>query len=238
MSAGKQTVRAASTPPIRSWSYSRLLDFEACPHKAFLKIVQRIPDPSGAAADRGTAVHLAAELFVKGEGDFTAELKHFKPELEALRREYKAGKVSLEGEWATNQDWSAVDWKGRDAWCRMKLDGFVWRTKTQGLVIDYKTGKLFGNEVKHAEQGQLYAVGAFMRYPQLEVADVEFWYFDKDDLTHVSYTRKQATQFAMHFHKRGEKMTSAVNFPPRPNMFSCKWCPYSPRAGEQCKAGV
>lgn len=236
MTAGK-TVSAVGGP-IKNWSYSRLLDFEACPYRAHLKIVQRMPDVSGPAAERGTAVHLAAELYVKGEGDLTSELKAFKPEFDALRREYTTGKVSLEGEWATNRNWEPVDWRAKDAWCRMKLDAFVWRTKTEGLVVDHKTGKLFGNEVKHAEQGQLYAVGAFMRYPQLEIANVEFWYLDKDDLTHVQYTRKQAMQFALHFHKRGSKMTDATDFPPRPNIFSCKWCAYSPRAGGQCKAGV
>ena len=227
-----------ATAPIKNWSYSRLLDFEACPQRAYMKIVQRIPTESGPAAERGTAVHLAAELYVKGEGDLTPELKAFSAEFGALRTQYAAGKVSLEGEWATNRDWEAVNWRDSFAWCRMKLDGFVWRTKSEGLVIDYKTGKLFGNEVKHAEQGQLYAVGAMMRYPELQNVTVEFWYLDKDDLTTIQYDRKKTLDFAVHFHKRGSKMTDAVNFPPRANVFTCKWCDFSPRKGGQCKAGV
>jgi len=223
---------------IRSWSYSRLLDYESCAHKAFLKIVKREPDPSGPAAERGVQIHDAAERFVRGEGDFIPELKHFKAEFNALRTQYKQGIVSLEGEWATTRDWQPTDWKSRDAWCRMKLDALTWRGKHDAIIVDYKTGKLFGNEVKHGEQGQLYAVGAFMRYPELEEVIVEFWYLDLNDSTSCRYTRKQGIEFAVHFHNRGARMTDATSFPPRPNMFSCRYCPFSPRAGGQCKAGV
>ena len=44
---------------------------------------------------------------------------------------------------------------------------------------DYKTGKRRGNEIKHTDQGIVYVIGAMMRYPEIEYAQVEFWYTDE-----------------------------------------------------------
>jgi RecB family exonuclease len=227
-----------SAPPIKSWSYSRLLDFEQCPYRAFLKIVERLPDPSTPAADRGTQIHTAAENYVNGSGDLVSEMNDFAAEFASLRDLYKEGKVSLEGEWALNKDWEPCDWKDRSAWSRMKLDACVFMNKTTACVIDYKTGKKYGNEIKHAEQGQLYALGVFVRYPQIQQAEVEFWYLDQNDILPARYTRAEAINLMRAFEKRARAMTTATEFPPNPNIFTCKWCPYSPRAGGQCKAGV
>ena len=129
-------------------------------------------------------------------------------------------------------------WGDKDAWARIKLDAFVRLSKTHAVVIDYKTGKKFGNEIKHAEQTQLYQLAAFLRYPELETIDVELWYTDQDDLTHMKYTRSQGMRFFQNFNQRGIAMTSAEEFPPSPNVFACKWCPYGPRGTGDCDKGV
>jgi len=51
------------------------------------------------AADRGTAIHTEAELYVTGKGSFTHNLRHFKDDLDALVRLHKAGAVVCEEEW-------------------------------------------------------------------------------------------------------------------------------------------
>lgn len=87
---------------IRSWSYSRLLDFEACPFKAKLKIIDKIPEPERElppgktehANDRGTRIHLECENFVKGQGPFPKEMKHFEAELKSVQARYKQCNVS------------------------------------------------------------------------------------------------------------------------------------------------
>ena len=231
---------------IRSWSYSRLLDFEACPLMAKLKIIDKIPEPERPlppgktehANDRGTRIHDAAERFVRGGVELIPELKSFSAEFHDLRNKYEHGMVSLEGEWAVNKDWEPVAWGDKDAWARIKLDAFVRLSKTHAVVIDYKTGKKFGNEIKHAEQTQLYQLAAFLRYPELETIDVELWYTDQDDLTHMKYTRSQGMRFFQNFNQRGIAMTSAEEFPPSPNVFACKWCPYGPRGTGDCDKGV
>lgn len=231
---------------IKAWSYSRLVDFEQCKLRAKLKYIDRIPEPARPlppgkaehANDRGTRIHDAGERFVRGGVELIPELKAFETEFHDLRNKYKHGMVSLEGEWAVNKDWEPVAWGDKDAWARIKLDAFVRLSKTHAVVIDYKTGKKFGNEIKHAEQTQLYQLAAFLRYPELETIDVELWYTDQDDLTHMKYTRSQGMRFFQNFNQRGIAMTSAEEFPPSPNVFACKWCPYGPRGTGDCDKGV
>lgn len=229
---------------IKSWSHSRLGVYEACPFRAKLQYIDRIPEPprplppgkTEHANDRGSRVHDAGEIFVKQNIELIPELQHFKPEFLKLRELYRKGKVSTEGEWAFDQDWTPTAWQAPNAWLRMKLDALVRVSKTHAVVIDYKTGRKYGNEVKHAEQGQLYQLGTFMRHPELETIDVEFWYTDQDELTHMHYKRDQGLRFYRNFDTRGRTITNAQDFPAKPNIFTCKWCPYN--NDEHCSKGA
>lgn len=231
---------------LTAWSYSRLTIFEQCKRRAKLAYVDRIPEPprplppgkSEHANDRGTRVHEAAEVFVKDKIELIPELQNFREEFLALRELYTKGSVSLEGDWAYDSDWNPVAWMSDNCWVRIKLDAFVQLTPKHGVVIDYKTGRLKGNEFKHMEQGQLYQLAAFLRYPDLETVDVEFWYLDLDELTHLRYTRKQGLRFLQNFTGRGNAMLSEAAFPPNPNIFSCRYCPYGPKGTGDCPVGA
>jgi hypothetical protein len=189
------------------------------------------------ANDRGSRVHEAAELYIRGGVELVPELARRTVAFGELRELYKSGAVSLEGEWAFDKQWASVSWLSEDAWCRMKLDAMVRVDPTKARVIDFKTGKYYGNEIKHAEQGQLYQLATFIREPDLESIDVEFWYLDhdKEHDQKTTYTRQQGTRYFDKFDKRGTDLTECVDFPPNPNVYSCKWCPYLNNA---CAYGV
>jgi hypothetical protein len=230
----------------KAWSHSRLNIFEQCKLRAKLAFIDKIPEPprplpagkTEHANDRGTRIHTAAELFVQGGVELIPELETFRAELTILRALYAVGKVSLEGEWAVDKDWLPCAWNSDTAWARIKLDAMVFLTPKHGVVIDYKSGKRAGNEVKHTEQGQLYQLAAFMRYPELEVIDVEFWYTDVDELHHVQYTKRQGLRYLKGYTARGTAMVTADVFPPSPSIFNCKWCPYGPTGTGHCDKGV
>ena len=222
---------------IKSWSYSRLLDFEKCPYSAKLKFIDKLPQESAPAAERGTAIHQLAEDFVNGTiKTLPPELSKFKDEFLALRARYLEGKVSLEGDWGFTLDWETCDFK--EAWLRMKLDARVRTSPTEAVVIDYKTGKRYGNELKHGEQTVLYGLAEVLREPEVEEVTVELWYLDIDELISTKYTREAILRYLPQFEKRGLKVTTATQFPPNPNIFSCKWCSYGPAKGGQCEFGV
>lgn len=230
---------------IRSWSFSRLLDFEACPYLAKLKIIDKIPEPERElrpgqtehANDRGSRIHDECEQFVRGKGEMPKEMKHFEAELRSLRERFKTGVVSLEEEWGFDKNWQPTDWKV--AWLRLKLDVCAQLTKEHVAVIDYKTGKRFGNEIKHGEQLQLYALSVFLRMPMVEHVTAELWYPDVNDLASLDIVRPMGLRFLKPFDKRGRKMTEATEFKPNPNAHSCRYCPYHPARGSgHCEFGV
>ena len=229
-----------------SWSFSKLGDFEKCKKFFWLKHEQKIPEPERPlrpgqtehANDRGSRVHDNCEGYVRAEHDALAPEadKHFGTEIDLLRTLYAEGMVELEGEWGMNQNWEIAPWVG--AWLRLKLDVLVRFSKTNAAVIDYKTGKKWGNEVKHAQQLQLYALVTFLRYPELETVTSELWYFDANEVTSQVFTRDQALRFKRNFDKRGGDIVSCSVWPANANRFSCQYCLYGPEHSGHCAEGV
>jgi len=219
---------------IKAGSYTRLSTFESCNLRAKFAYIDKIPEPERPlppgktehANDRGSRLHTAAELFVKGGTELIPELSKFEVEFKKLRELYKAGQVSLEGDWAFRKDWVAVPWMSADVWLRVKLDAIAFMSPEYAVVIDYKSGKRFGNEIKHGEQCQLYQLASFIRYPKIKKITTELYYLDLDELVSQTYTRDQGLRFLSGFEKRFEKLNSEEEFPASPSRFACRWCPY------------
>ena len=224
---------------VRAWSYSALKVYEECPYRTYISRVKGIKEPSGPAADRGTQIHQYAEDYVNGTaGEMAKELFKFKDQFEELRQGFIDAKVELEGEWGFDLDWKTVGWMQKETWARIKLDALVQEDETSARVIDYKTGKKWGNELAHGQQGLLYAIGTFFRYPDLQYVQTEFWYLDHGETTKKQYTREQAMQFAPGFHRRAIKMTTETEFAPTPNSNSCRWCHFKKGDEPECHWGV
>jgi len=225
-------------------SFSRLQNFEKCKYLAKLMYIDKVPEPERPlpkgktehANDRGSRIHDSAEMFVRGGVELVPELIKFEDEFRELRSLFEKARVQLEGEWAVNLEWEPVSWASSDAWCRMKLDALVLSEDCKhARVIDYKTGKRQGNEIKHTEQGQIYQLATFLRYPDLEEITVEFWYTDLGETDIKDYTRLQGTQYFNKYNNRLLAISTCTDFPPNPNAFSCRWCPYN---GNACEHGV
>jgi hypothetical protein len=233
---------------IQSWSFSKVQDFEKCKFLCWLKHDQKIPEPERPlppgktehANDRGTRIHTSCEEYINGTSDALdpdAE-KHFGPQIDMLRVLHGDGLVSLEGEWGMNRDWEPCDYK--NAWLRLKLDAMVMHDERTATVIDFKTGKKWGNEIKHGEQLALYQLVTFLRYPFLERVYAELWYLDQptDNLTSLMYTRQKGLMHRSNWDRRGHKLTTCTDWQPNPNLHSCKYCQYGPWNGGQCLVGV
>ena len=165
-------------------------------------------------------------------------LHKFKSQFEELRELYIDAKVELEGEWGFDLDWATVGWMQKETWARIKLDALVQEDETSARVIDYKTGKKFGNEVSHGQQGLLYAIATFFRYPNVQFVQTEFWYLDHGETTKKQYTRAQAMLFAPAYHRRAIKMTTETEFAPTPSKDACRWCSFRKGDNPECTWGV
>lgn len=241
---------ANETATITAVSFSRLEVYEKCPKEAHLKFCKKIPEPdrgephsrcptseeSGEREwhnDRGTRLHKSMDAYVRGHSDvYAPELKPIDVEMTNARVAYEQGLVHTEQMWCYKEEWERTAWDDWDGIrIRVKTDIF-WVTEgtlaapIEAVVIDLKSGKKFGNEVKHASQLQLYALGAFKRYPTLEKVYVEIWYVDQNDIKTVEYTRRQAIGNQEDWDERFEVAMSDVIFESRPSESNCKWCAY------------
>lgn len=214
---------------LTSWSFSSLMDYETCPRRAFYRLIERAPmppeDPDSPLV-RGNRLHKHIEDYITGAKPLDPEITYDHGLLDELHEAYKLNFVNVEEEWAYDRDWNLVTW--RDATCRMKLDvGVV--SPSAYKVIDWKSGKKAGNEIKHTMQGQLYAVGALARYPELLRIDVEFHYIDHTDVKPLvaTYTPDKVARFRATYDKRAARMLADTEFKAVPNKSNCRYCPFA-----------
>ena len=223
---------------IPAWSHSTLKVFETCAYRSYIAKVKRISEDYGPAAKRGSEIHDQAEKYVDGRlTEFPDTLSKFTSQFERLKKLYDEGKAELEGEWGFTIEWEACHWMAKNVWARIKLDAIVHEDDTSARVIDYKTGRQFGNEISHGQQALTYAIGSFLRYPDLQHVQTELWYLDHGTVTEQSYTRDQALLFLPKLHERAIVMTTAEKFPPNPSKTNCKWCSYKNGEEPACQWG-
>jgi len=224
---------------VPAWSYSALKTFESCAYRTYISKVKRVQEDYGPAAARGTEIHQQAEDYVDGTlGELPDSLKKFETDFNTLRELYAEAKVELEGEWGFTLDWETTGWLSPDTWARIKLDALVHQTETSARVIDYKTGKQFGNEIAHSQQALLYAIGTFFRYPELQIVKTELWYLDHGTTMEQVYTRDEAMVFMPKVHERAINMTTATKFPPNPSNYNCRWCSFGKGPEPHCEWGA
>jgi hypothetical protein len=230
--------------PVRTWSFSKLKKAESCMYSVYLGDVEKIkiPEDPDSPMARGSRIHDMAEKFVRGEGDMPSELRNFEAGFGMLRARFEAQPFPMEMEenWAFTVHWKPTGWSVDDTWARQKLDVFYKESETAAVIIDHKTGKKFGNELKHGEQGLHYAIGAFMKFPELDFITTEFWYLDiKDPMQNrlrKNYTRERALLHLPKIHTRAIALTTATTFPPKPSLQNCKFCDY--RKSGDCEFAV
>lgn len=209
-----------STNTITAWSYSRLGVYEKCPKQFEFKFIKKIPgEEKNWAADRGTLLHAKAEQVVNGNIiGVPKELRNFAAPLKELKRlcAHTEMDLSVDKAWNTShtKDWNNV-------WCRGFADVVV-DQEEEVSVIDHKTGKIYDT---HEDQGKLYATLAFCHFPNAQVVDVEFWYFDQDDVGTWQYEITQLNSLKAYWNKRAGKMFRAKKFPASIGNH-CRWCDY------------
>lgn len=224
---------------VPAWSYSRLKNFEECPYKVYVNAVKKIQEPQGEAAARGTLIHTQGEEFVNGKIDnLVKEYNHFEVEMRRAREQFKEGTVELEGEWGFTIDWQPTGWMAGDCWARIKLDMLIHEDETSARIVDWKTGKKLGNEIAHKQQGLLYAIGTFLRFPDKEFAKAEFWYLDQKERMDTNYTRAEALKWLPRFTKRGMALTTNEDWKPTPSPSACRWCSYGKGENPECRYAV
>ena len=220
---------------ITAWSFSRYNTFRKCPLLAKYKFIAKKKEPSGAAADRGTAIHKLGEDFClnriravpKEFGDFR------KPMLE-----FRKARAIPELELAFDRQWRAVDWFSPACYARIKIDLLREPTEKDPTVVpvDWKTGKMREEEIDtYSEQTELYALGALLIYNTARRATPQLWFLDQAHTHEVGeYTRDDVPKLIKAWDKKAAPMLAATSFKPKPGNH-CRYCHFRKANGGPCE---
>ena len=203
------------------WSFSRWDVWRKCRARYEFQYLQKLPQPPSIHLERGIDVH------EKGEGYLDNTIKRLPVAYKEFGDEMRAIKklvATAEGNYAFTKSWNPcepTDWT--HAWLRVKIDAEVLALPTL-TQIDFKTGKPYPTT---ADQSELYAVTGFLRYPQVETIEDEFWYLDSGEVVKYIYARTEYRELKKKWAARGREVVATRQVPPTNNAYNCKYCPFA-----------
>jgi hypothetical protein len=214
-------------PPV--WSYSSITLFDQCPKKYYhLRVAKDIKEPESDAMLYGTAVHEAAEQYIRDDIPLPEKFAFVQPYLTKLKAipgeklcEHKMGLKRVDGEL------QPCGFYDEDVWFRGIADLLIIdRESKTARVIDYKTGK----SARYADPKQLALMAAcvFFHFPEIERVRSGLLFVVSKEFVPVDFRQKHKYDIFVKLDEtltqREAAYTSNV-FNPKQN-FSCrKWCP-------------
>jgi hypothetical protein len=194
-----------------SWSFSRLTEYERCPHTQSFPYRHQEPTP---AAKAGIDAHKVCENWIKfgGRNDSCPEFDGFDWNNLVKINPFTEIKLGL------NESWQKTPYK--EAWLKIIIDAL---TPDFTTIIDYKIGRREYNDVKHIQQMQLYACAVDAIYKPTEVP-TELWYLGEGHIKASTYTPEKLVILRPKFHARAERMLNDKTLSPKPSKSNCRFC--------------
>lgn len=209
-----------------AWSYSSIKTFEQCPKKYFhTRVIKDVKDEPGEAADYGTAVHLAAEEFVRDGKPIPEKFAFIRPVVERLAAipgdkhcELKLGLRKVAG------DYEPCDFFDRDVWWRgiadlLVIDGY------KAWCIDYKTGK----SARYADTKQLdlLAGAVFTHFPEVSIIKSSLIFVVSGELVPKTHVITERSRYLSVFDRQLDALDTATEsgvWNPKSSGL-CSFCP-------------
>jgi hypothetical protein len=211
---------------VTAWSYSSIKTFDQCPKKYYhLKVAKDVKDIPGEAAIYGTAVHEAAEHFIKDGTPIPEKFAFIRPTVERLAAIDGEKHCELRlGVSKTDTGYEPTTFFGKDVWWRGIVD-LVVIDGAKAYMVDYKTGK----NARYADPKQLdlMAGALFVHYPDLEVIKSALVYVVSNELIPKTHTRGKMGMYLSVFadeldRLEGAELSGVWNPKSGP---LCGWCP-------------
>jgi hypothetical protein len=206
-----------------AWSYSSIKTFEQCPKKYFhLKIARDVQDDPGTAAIYGTAVHAAAEEYIRDGTPIPEKFAYMRPIVERLEK--LPGKKHCELELAVRKDLSPCGFSDPDAWWRGIIDLIV-INDNRAWMVDYKTGK----SARYADTKQLdlMAGAVFAHFPNVLAIKSSLMFVVSGELIAKKHVLTERDQYMSVFNEQVENLESSLDngvWNPKSGPL-CGWCP-------------
>lgn len=206
-----------------AWSYSSIKTFEQCPKKYFhLRVAKDVKDEPGEAADYGTAVHLAAEEFIRDGKPIPEKFAYIRPVVERLAA--LPGDKLAELKLGIRKDYSPCGFFDKDVWWRgiadlLVIDGH------RAWCVDYKTGK----SARYADTKQLdlLAGAVFSHFPEVTKIKSSLIYVVSGELIPKTHVITERSQYLSVFDQQIEQLDDAMEngvWNPKSGPL-CGWCP-------------
>ncbi len=206
-----------------AWSYSSIKTFEQCPKKYFhLKVAKDVKDEPGEAADYGTAVHLAAEEFIRDGKPIPEKFAYIRPVVERLAA--IPGDKHAELKLGIRKDFSPCGFFDKDVWWRGIADLLIINGH-KAHCVDYKTGK----SAKYADLKQLdlLAGAVFSHFPEVTVVKSALAFVVSGDFIPKTHMRVEKRTYLSVFDTQLEQLDAAMEngvFNAKTGPL-CGWCP-------------
>ncbi len=206
-----------------AWSYSSIKTFDQCPKKYFhLKVAKDIKDEPGEAADYGTAVHLAAEEYIRDGKPIPDKFAYIRPVVERL--EALPGEKHAELKLGLTRDFEPCGFFDKDVWWRgiadlLVIDGH------RAWCVDYKTGK----SARYADTKQLdlLAGAVFSHFPQVMTIKSSLIFVVSGELVAKKHIITERSEYLSVFNDELARLDAAMENGVWNAKSSglCPWCP-------------
>ena len=212
------------TPIKYTWSYSSIDLFKQCPQKYFrLRVLKDIKEPESDAMRYGTAVHKAAEDFIKSDVPIPEKYAFLRKPVESLKA--RPGTHLCEHKMGLKRDLSPCGFFDKEVWWRGIAD-LITLQEDRAFVVDYKTGK--SSKYADTKQLELMALAIYKHFPQVKKVKAGLLFVIANDFVKAEFTADKQGVHWMRWLDDTARLEKAIElgvWNPRPN-FSCKgWCP-------------
>jgi hypothetical protein len=203
-----------------TWSYSSISLFQQCPRKYYrLRVAKDIVEPVQEHLLYGSAVHKAAEEYIKNDVELPEKFKFIQPHLDILKS--LPGEKLCEYEMGLTKEFEPCAFKAPNVWMRGIADLLI-INGAKARIIDYKTGK--SSRYADTKQLELLSLLVFKHFPQVKEIKAGLVFVVAEDLVRAEYTEEeQKTIWSKWIPElsRLEKSYEVNVWNPKPN-FTCK----------------
>lgn len=215
---------------VEPWGFSKLDVFRTCPAKFKYQFIDKLPQDSSPAMDRGDKMHKNIESYLKGwTNELIEENSEWKIHFDELKKEDFRGEQAL----GLDKNWKVLkNWFGKDVWVRIKMDAYYLDPVEKAVVvIDFKSGKY---RVPSTDQIELYAIAGLSLFPDIQKVRAEFWFLDQMDTYMKTYSAEQLVELRKKYENDAARIYTEQAWTPTPSS-ECRWCSYSKHKGGTCK---
>lgn len=207
-----------------TWSYSSISLFQQCPQKYYrMRVVKDIVEPPQEHLLYGTAVHKAAEEYVRDGTPIPEKYAFIKPQLDALIK--IKGDKHCEYEMGLTKNLEPCGFKDENVWWRGIADLII-INGDKCYLVDYKTSK--SSKYADTKQLELLSLAIFKHFPQVKKIKAGLLFLVVNDFVTREYEGESMGSAWIQWVDATNTLEVCMNlnvWNPKPN-FTCKsWCP-------------